>query len=913
MLHSSSTHAAGAGLSMNAATVYIWNTAFITDHVGVWVSGDSKVRITGSRFDGNRDFGVQNYSSPNAVDARRNWWGHSSGPNHPTLNPAGQGDAVSNGVLFDPWLTAPPAGGGMADGELVLSLNAPRRVSPGGTADYAVFYMNATTRTLPSAVVVLALPDSCQFVDATQGGIHWPELRQVFWRLSDLQPGVSGVLTARVRYNWGLPQGMARPTAAFLVGSGLSSGGLDAAPYLAFTASGPASRTPLTDPELAGLLASRPDMSTLYQESVASGMILGTAETLRFADLSTIVQLGFVSASSGRVTILASDASGASANSYGPDQLSVRTADGGMTTTLSSGAWDFWGAWDPPMAAAHTVNQPPVGFDASPASVDRLPKHAYTQCVLGCLMTKYPKWVATSVNDTLKILNNAKTCLEARFKEDRDAAIKCLNAISLGLPYVGQVIDIKNCANTCVTPANWVKFKCTLGETMEVCGTGGTISGNLYDLLGRNPYLQYVCDENGIWTEGSAQPCGKDFKCIQTMRDGLGSAICMKNVACIGPSLPGATALVAEDAGVAADACTEMFTARDPNAKHGPAGDLLPGEPVTYTVEWENVGDGIAYGVYVTDELSDLFDETTLDLQGNGEYLAATRTIVWDVGELAPKGEPGSTGQITFTVRPRAGLPAGAALVNQAIVFFPSVPERTPTNVVVNVLAPITALSQQVETDADAPVQIVLAGQDPEGAALTFAIAGEPVYGTLTGASPTLTYTPMAGFSGQDRFTYTASNAITTSRPAEVTILVRPSSIADTQPPHVRWTSPANGATDVAVWPAALYTDTIGPVYAPALAITFDEPMDETSLAAALQLQAPGGALIPLAVTWDGMIYRALAAPRQPLTKGSLYTGRVTPAARDAAGNPLAAAVMWTFTTAQEAQPPKVYLPLVLK
>jgi len=37
------------------------------------------------------------------ADARHNWWGHDSGPYHPTLNPAGLGDTIGDGVQFTPW------------------------------------------------------------------------------------------------------------------------------------------------------------------------------------------------------------------------------------------------------------------------------------------------------------------------------------------------------------------------------------------------------------------------------------------------------------------------------------------------------------------------------------------------------------------------------------------------------------------------------------------------------------------------------------------------------------------------------------------------------------------------------------------------------------------------------------------
>lgn len=39
-------------------------------------------------------------------DAEDNWWGADSGPYHPTANPSGQGDAVSDNVDFDPYATS---------------------------------------------------------------------------------------------------------------------------------------------------------------------------------------------------------------------------------------------------------------------------------------------------------------------------------------------------------------------------------------------------------------------------------------------------------------------------------------------------------------------------------------------------------------------------------------------------------------------------------------------------------------------------------------------------------------------------------------------------------------------------------------------------------------------------------------
>ncbi len=44
-----------------------------------------------------------------SIFAQYNWWGSDTGPYHPMLNPAGQGDTLlQDSIHFIPWLTAPP-------------------------------------------------------------------------------------------------------------------------------------------------------------------------------------------------------------------------------------------------------------------------------------------------------------------------------------------------------------------------------------------------------------------------------------------------------------------------------------------------------------------------------------------------------------------------------------------------------------------------------------------------------------------------------------------------------------------------------------------------------------------------------------------------------------------------------------
>jgi len=74
--------------------------------VGVWrpsrASGTNY--INRNNIEDNTGYGVLTYDGPPNADACSNWWGYTSGPYHPTLNPSGLGDTVGDNIDFDPWL-----------------------------------------------------------------------------------------------------------------------------------------------------------------------------------------------------------------------------------------------------------------------------------------------------------------------------------------------------------------------------------------------------------------------------------------------------------------------------------------------------------------------------------------------------------------------------------------------------------------------------------------------------------------------------------------------------------------------------------------------------------------------------------------------------------------------------------------
>ncbi len=85
--------------------------------------------------------------------------------------------------------------------------------------------------------------------------------------------------------------------------------------------------------------------------------------------------------------------------------------------------------------------------------------------------------------------------------------------------------------------------------------------------------------------------------------------------------------------------------------------------------------------------------------------------------------------------------------------------------------APV-ADDKAVTTDEDISAPITLTGSDADGNSLTFSVVTGPASGSLSGAAPSLTYTPNANFNGADSFTYKANDGLLDSNTATVSITV---------------------------------------------------------------------------------------------------------------------------------------------
>jgi hypothetical protein len=134
------------------------------------------------------------------------------------------------------------------------------------------------------------------------------------------------------------------------------------------------------------------------------------------------------------------------------------------------------------------------------------------------------------------------------------------------------------------------------------------------------------------------------------------------------------------------------------------------------------------------------------------------RTIAWKVPSLiTAKADAGAFGTVNASCTPDDPT---TTLITTTV----AVPNTAPT-----------ATDQSVDVGYQTAKAITLTGTDPESNPLTFALgATAPAHGLLTGTPPNLTYTPNAGYSGPDSFTFTASDGLL-SDIGTVSITVAPS------------------------------------------------------------------------------------------------------------------------------------------
>ncbi|WP_370680967.1 putative Ig domain-containing protein [Comamonas sp. GB3 AK4-5] len=141
-------------------------------------------------------------------------------------------------------------------------------------------------------------------------------------------------------------------------------------------------------------------------------------------------------------------------------------------------------------------------------------------------------------------------------------------------------------------------------------------------------------------------------------------------------------------------------------------------------------------------------------------YVVSLGTLPSGLSLDAPTGQitgtPSSSGTASFTV--------------QATDRYGAIGSQSYTLQISAIPVPVTSASgMTVAANSGAsPVTLAITGGTPT----SVAVAGQAAHGTATASGTSISYMPTAGFSGQDSFTYTASNAGGTSNTSTVTMTV---------------------------------------------------------------------------------------------------------------------------------------------
>ncbi len=130
--------------------------------------------------------------------------------------------------------------------------------------------------------------------------------------------------------------------------------------------------------------------------------------------------------------------------------------------------------------------------------------------------------------------------------------------------------------------------------------------------------------------------------------------------------------------------CRPVSNSCDPNMKGvnpigiGPNGDIAPNQKLTYTIHFQNVGNDTAYSVSVYDTLSANLDVNTFAVL-NSDHTFTTEMLPNNIVKfnfnniMLPDSITNpitSQGQITYTIKPKAGLPDGTFIYNNAGIVF---------------------------------------------------------------------------------------------------------------------------------------------------------------------------------------------------------------------------------------------------
>ncbi|MEJ8282708.1 Ig-like domain-containing protein [Curtobacterium citreum] len=229
----------------------------------------------------------------------------------------------------------------------------------------------------------------------------------------------------------------------------------------------------------------------------------------------------------------------------------------------------------------------------------------------------------------------------------------------------------------------------------------------------------------------------------------------------------------------------DVVVAKDGGYTYTPTAGYSGPDSFTYTV---TDGNGGTDTVTVTVQVAPLAKDDAVRVAAGTTYTAGTRAtgvLGNDLGTgltVASNTKPAhgeltldtATGAITYT-------PADGFSGTDSFRYTATDTAGAPTTATVTITVNPTIANDATTTDAGTPVNVDVQHND-RGSDLVTTIVTGPANGTAVVAEDgTVDYTPTAGFSGTDSFTYTVTDgAEVTTDPATVTVTVKPVANGDT-------------------------------------------------------------------------------------------------------------------------------------
>ena len=279
----------------------------------------------------------------------------------------------------------------------------------------------------------------------------------------------------------------------------------------------------------------------------------------------------------------------------------------------------------------------------------------------------------------------------------------------------------------------------------------------------------------------------------------------------------------------------------------------------------------------------------TLRPTSGGAAVAGTVIVNGDTAMFVPSINLAASTQYTATITSAAKDAAGNALAaNYAWQFTTGAAADTTPPTVSNMSPANAANGVATNSSVSATFSKTMTNSTLTTASFTLArvTGGGAIAGTVSVSGNTATFTPSAALATSTQYTATIAAGVTDASgnalAANFTWTFTTAAAPDTTAPTVSATSPMSAATGV-----ALNTS---------LAATFSKAMTNSTLTtASVKLATTGGAAVAGTVNVNGNT--ATFTPSAALAGSTNYTATITTAAKDAAGNALAANYAWSFTT----------------